>query len=412
VTTARHTLDSSATAVLRSRDHAEGYVASVCFKTGPPRLVGVELEWTVHDRADPAVAVPTARLVRALGPHTPRSLGPHHPHRPLPGGGVVTVEPGGQVEISTPALPSLNDLLTNTERDAAHLSDRLAAEGLVLGEAGTDPYRTPRRTLHTPRYAAMQAAFDRAGPHGATMMCSTAGLQVCLDAGEPHRVAARLSALHALGPVLLAAFANSSRLAGRHTGWASARMRTWYATDPTRTRAVPDRDNPADAYARYAMDATLLCVRRQTGPWDAPPGVTFHDWLTGKAPLPGAPTVDDLEYHLGTLFPPVRPRGYLEVRYLDTQPGDGWTVPVAVLAALFADESTVDTARELAGPAAGRWTSAARDGLADPVLARAARDVFELAADALHRTDLAPDRRQAVLDRLADTATTTARRST
>jgi glutamate--cysteine ligase len=74
----------------------------------------------------------------------------------------------------------------------------------------------------------------------------------------------------------------------------------------------------------------------------------------------------------------------------------------------------VDSVGELARPAAGRWTSAARHGLADPVLARAARDVFALAADALHRTDLTPDRRQVVLDRLNRLTGTapTARRST
>ena len=404
MTVARHAFDIRSTSVLHDRDHAEGYVASVCFKTGPPRLVGVELEWTVHDCRDLAAVVPAARLARALGPHAPRSLRPYSQERPLPGGGLVTVEPGGQVEISAPPLPSLSRLLTLLEQDIAYLAGLLASAGLVLGDAGTDPHRPPRRTLNTPRYAAMQAAFDRLGPHGGTMMCSTAGLQVCLDAGLPDRVAARWSALHALGPVLLAAFANSSHLAGHRTGWASTRMRTWYATDPSRTRPagglLPGGEAASDAYARYAMDATLLCVQRPAGSWDAPPGVTFGDWLAGATPsaLPTPPTVADLDYHLGTLFPPVRPRGYLEVRYLDAQPLAGWTAPVAVLAALFADEETVDRARELAAPAARRWTSAARYGLADPVVARAADGVLALALTALDRTDLTPRQRAVVVE--------------
>ena len=83
MTVARHAFDIRSTSVLHDRDHAEGYVASVCFKTGPPRLVGVELEWTVHDCRDLAAVVPAARLARALGPHAPRSLRPGHDDRIL-----------------------------------------------------------------------------------------------------------------------------------------------------------------------------------------------------------------------------------------------------------------------------------------------------------------------------------------
>ena len=132
-----------------------------------------------------------------------------------------------------------------------------------------------------------------------------------------------------------------------------------------------------------ASDATLA---GPANPWHTPRGVTFADWIAGALPRP--PTYDDLDCHLSTLFPPVRPRGYLEVRYLDTQAGDDWFFPVAVLAALFAREDTVDAATDLAAPAAGRWVRAARDGLADSVLAKVARPVLELACQALADTDL------------------------
>ena len=77
-----------------------------------------------------------------------------------------------------------------------------------------------------------------------------------------------------------------------------------------------------------------MLARRPGGDWSAPPGVTFRDWIDcGTFAVPGrdGPTVDDLAYHLTTLFPPVRARGHLEVRYIDAQPGDWWRVPVAVL---------------------------------------------------------------------------------
>ncbi len=123
---------------------------------------------------------------------------------------------------------------------------------------------------------------------------------------------------------------------------------------------------------RYALAAPLLCVRRDDGCWDPPPGVTFADWIGGA--LPGPPTTDDLDYHLSTLFPPVRPRGYLEVRYLDAQPGGDWIVPVAVLAALLGrPATTAEAALQAAAPVAGRWPQAARRGLADPALRRGRR---------------------------------------
>ena len=83
------------------------------------------------------------------------------------------------------------------------------------------------------------------------------------------------------------------------------------------------------AWTRWALDAPLLLVRRPRGPWTAPRGVTFRDWIhrgTSAVPDRPPPTIDDLRYHLTTLFPQVRPKGHLEVRYIDAQPGDWWTV--------------------------------------------------------------------------------------
>jgi glutamate--cysteine ligase len=122
--------------------------------------------------------------------------------------------------------------------------------------------------------------------------------------------------------------------------------------------------------------------------------VTFADWIAGA--LPSRPTFDDLDYHVSTVFPPVRARGYLEVRYLDAQPGEEWFTPVAVLAALFARESTVDAVIEAAAGAADRWVPAARHGLADPVLAKTAPRILDLACDALEHTDLPPETTAAV----------------
>ncbi|GIE33329.1 glutamate--cysteine ligase EgtA [Actinoplanes italicus] len=405
----------SADRVLRRTAEAIEHITGICFKTGPPRQVGAELEWTTHRAADPSAYLRPGDLAEALGVHAPVALGNPHPV-PLPGGGTVTVEPGGQVEISSAPAGSLAELHAAVESDRLVLADVLAGSGIVLGDQGLDPYRKPRRILNTPRYAAMERAFDDAGH---TMMGGTAGLQVCLDAGEPHQIPARWAVLHEAGPALLALFANSPR-----PGWASARTAAWHGIDARRAGPVPSSADPAVSWAHYALEAPLLCVRRENGRWDVPPGVTMADWIEAGAveggpagsgrigtrrigprrlrppvltdPITRPPTVADLDYHLNTLFPPVRPRGYLEVRYLDTQPGEEWIAPAAVVTALLADDELTGRARELAAPAAGRWDAAARFGLADHPVREAAAALADLACRHLDRTGLPP----AVQDRV------------
>lgn len=383
--------------VLRCVDEAREHVRAICFKTGPPRRVGTELEWTVHHTTDPGRPLELSVLRAALGEHAPTTVDRGSPATPLPHGGAITVEPGGQVEISTPPYESLDELHRSTTADLTYLADRLARRGLRLGGAGVDGYRSPRRILSTPRYDAMAEGFARRGSAGQVMMCGTAATQVCVDAGEQADLRTRWATLHAMGPALLALFATSGRHAGRDTGWASTRMRAWLDMDPLRTWPVEARGDPAAAWARYALAAPLLCLRRDEGPWHPPGEISFADWIAGAITPP--PTVDDLEYHLGTLFPPIRPRGYIEVRYLDAQPPEQWFAPVAAVAALTANQITMDAARAVAAPTAGAWRAAARHGLRAPAIREAATKLAELACRALTHTDLS----RATADAVADT---------
>jgi glutamate--cysteine ligase len=380
---------------LRDRVEAEAYVASVCFKHGPPKLHGVELEWTVHHEDDPRRPLDASRLAAALGSYAPRTLVKDSPQLPLPSGSPVTVEPGGQVEISSLPHTSLAELFDAVTADHVFLAELLREAGLMLGDRGVDQHRSPARVLDTPRYAAMEHVFEAIGPHGITMMCCTAGLQVCLDVGEPHTVANRWAAVSALGPVLVAAFANSPTLAGRSTGWASARMRAVLGTDPPRSLPSAIVDDPATAWARRVLDTPVLCVRGEGERWVTPAGLTFADWVAGGLPTP--PTTDDLDYHISTMFPPVRPHGYLEVRYLDAQPGGGWVTPTTLLAALMSDQSTVEAVLEACLPVGDRWLPAARDGLADQAIATAANTVLSLGADAVPGMGLPSDLATAIV---------------
>jgi glutamate--cysteine ligase len=234
----------------------------------------------------------------------------------------------------------------------------------------------------------MEAYFDRHGPAGRLMMCGTAALQVNLDVGaDTADVARRWRLLHAVGPTLVAAFANSPRLAGRDTGWKSTRQAVWLRLDPPRTRP-PEGPDPVRAWADYALDAPLMARwlsdgRRHTG-------LTFRQWVEGADANRAPPTADDLDYHLTTLFPPVRPRGWFEVRYIDAQPAAYWPVPLAVLTALIDDPAVGDHIEDAVEPVRDAWEEAARYGLASPALARAAHVCFAAALDRLTASNADP----------------------
>ncbi|HYK33065.1 MAG TPA: ergothioneine biosynthesis glutamate--cysteine ligase EgtA [Streptosporangiaceae bacterium] len=405
----------------------------MCFKTGPPGVVGAELEWLVGDAVDPSSPVPFERVRDILD----------RLKRPgaMPRAGLLTLEPGGQVELSTAPADDVAGCVAAASDDMAVLHEAFGAEGLTLTGHGLDLHRSPSRVLDLPRYAAMEEFFDRRGPWGRVMMCSTASVQVCVDAGLDDDTTSGFSfrwrLMHALGPVLVAAFANSPLRRGRPTGWKCTRQLVWSRLDPYRTRApigaepcasgsAQDRQDPRQDMVRYAMDAEVLCLRRPDGqPWTVPTGLTFRQWLRGSGQIDtGPPTADDLSYHLSTLFPPVRARGHFELRMIDAQPGDGWIVPVALVAALADDPTAADAAMAAAEPVwyelgaagvppprgtpgstsahlnggAGPWLRAARLGPSDPVLGKAVTECFAAADAALARSGVAEPIRGAVAD--------------
>jgi glutamate--cysteine ligase len=113
---------------------------------------------------------------------------------------------------------------------------------------------------------------------------------------------------------------------------------------------------------------------------------SFQEWMLAGHEL-GWPTLDDLAYHTTTLFPPVRPRGWLELRMIDALPEEWWPVAVAITDALVDDPRASECAAAAAAPVRHRWTAAARDALHDPALATAAQWCFEAARGALGRLE-------------------------
>src|SRR3712207_2963858 len=128
---------------------------------------------------------------------------------------------------------------------------------------------------------------------------------------------------------MIALFANSPSIGGLHHGWASARMRALYGCDPVRTRPSAVCADPATAYARRVVDTPVIVVRGPSSSWIPERRFTFAEWVEGAHDR--APTSDALDSHMSLLFPPVRPRGYMEIRYLDTPAPGGWIAPSALL---------------------------------------------------------------------------------
>ncbi|GGZ62198.1 glutamate--cysteine ligase EgtA [Streptomyces subrutilus] len=370
---------------------AEDLLHGICFKNGPPRLLGAELEWLVVDAERPGLPLSAERLCEA-----------HAAARALTLDSEVTVEPGGQLELSSAPAASLGGCVDSLRGDLTAVRAALLSRGMLLRGLGQDPRHPQRRLLASPRYEAMEAYFDRTGPAGRSMMRGSASVQVCVDAGteEPglfgHGRRWRLA--HLLGAVLVAAFANSPGGQGPYAGWRCSRQGNWADIDGRRALAPPLDAPPRSGWVRTALDTEVMCVRSSgDGPWSMPRGLTFRGWLRGGPPGLRPPTAEDLDYHLSTLFPPVRPRGHLELRMIDAQPGDdGWLVPVAVVHALFDDPEAAETAYRVAkgladsygtapAPRNPLWRSAARHGLADPELRSAAATCFRAAAEALPR---------------------------
>ncbi|SDC35661.1 glutamate--cysteine ligase [Geodermatophilus telluris] len=347
-------------------DAAVAHVSGAALRPGPLGRVGLELEAHLVDLDRPAARVPWGRVTAALAT-VPA----------LPGGSRLTVEPGGQVELSGPPAPGAGTAVAALRADRAVLARALAALRLGLAPVGSDPLRHPARVCPAPRYRAMERHFTAVGcgDPGTAMMTATASLQVNVDAGPTTGWSRRVALAHQLGPVLVAVSACSPLLAGRATGWRSSRQQVWGALDQARCGPLLGGADPAGEWAAYALAAPVMLVRDPvTGDAEPVPGRTrFADWVTGAAPLGGRrPTAADLDYHLSTLFPPVHPRGYLEIRYLDAAPEPWWPALAAVTAALLDDPAAADAAADATAPVAGAWDRAARDGLADPELRTAA----------------------------------------
>ena len=292
------------------------------------------------------------------------------PYFALPNGGRLTFEPGGQLELCTPPRQSMSQLLGEARRTLAGLRRCAADAGIELVSVGIDPRNDVAAVplqIESERYVRMTHYFDQIGPSGVRMMRQTAATQVSLDGGADP--AARWRLLCDLAPYLTAIFANSPRYACADTGWASFRAQCWRSLDPTRT-GVPDaRGSSCETYTRFALDAVHMWRTTDDGVY-----LPFVEWVAN-----GAWSERQWDDHVSTLFPEVRPRGYLEVRSIDALGDEQLGAPVVLLMGLIYDRETFEEARRLLAPGDEQLLNdAARCGLRDQRIAETAVHLVEL----------------------------------
>ncbi|MDQ0316539.1 glutamate--cysteine ligase [Amorphus orientalis] len=316
------------------------------------------------------------------------------------GGGAISLEPGGQFELSGAPLENLHQ----TCREAnAHLAQvRQIAEPLGLGFLGigvaptwsySDMPRMPKQ-----RYEIMTNYMPKVGSRGLDMMYRTATIQVNLDYASEADMVKKLRVGLALQPVATALFADSPFLDGKPNGFLSYRSEIWRDTDPDRTGMMPfafDEGFGYEAYVDWCLDVPMYFVKRG-GSYIDVTGHTFREFMEGRLPhLPGElPTIGDWTNHLSTIFPEVRLKRFLEMRGADGGPWRRICAVPALWVGLLYDEGVLDQAWEMVKDWTAEERQAARDsvprlGLKAEIAGRpmldVARDVLDLSREGLKR---------------------------
>ena len=237
----------------------------------------------------------------------------------------VTLEPGGQLELSGAPLRSFADIRAEIEGHLAQV--HRDSKGIAWLAAGYRPFGTRDEVSWMPkgRYAAMKSSLGNRGRLALDMMLMTATVQANLDWSDEADLASKVRAATAVSPIVTAIFANSPLVNGRENGYLDFRYQVWRETDDARCGLLEQMLQPGWGYRRYvewALDVPMLFVRSGTDYRDAA-GQTFRQWLTTGRLASGEKVQPILSHwvdHLTTLFPEVRVKRVLELRGADMVP--------------------------------------------------------------------------------------------
>jgi glutamate--cysteine ligase len=265
----------------------------------------------------------------------------------------VSLEPGGQLELSGAPLRTLHETCDEVNehlREVKALADEMGAGFIGLGAA---PEWTEAQMPVMPkgRYGLMMRYMPTVGTTGTMMMFRTCTVQVNLDFASEADMVKKFRVGLALQPVATALFANSPFFDGKVNGWQSWRARIWRDLDASRTGMLPfvfEDGMGFERYVDYALDVPMYFVYRDGKYIDAL-GMSFRDFLDGKLPaLPGErPTFSDWADHLTTIFPEVRIKKFMEMRGADAGPWRRICALPAFWVGLLYDGAALDAAWEI-----------------------------------------------------------------
>ncbi|BAU57849.1 glutamate--cysteine ligase [Halorhodospira halochloris] len=314
------------------------------------------------------------------------------------GGASISLEPGGQIELSGAQLESLHDTCSEVGNHLEQVNE--VSRELQVGMLGFGFHPHWRREqipwMPKQRYDVMGRYMPQVGSMGLDMMLRTCTVQVNLDFSSESDMVRKMRVGMALQPIATALFANSPLCEGKPNGYLSYRSRVWEDTDPDRCGILPfvfESGMGIERYVEYVLDVPMYFVHRDGFYVDCA-GESFRDFLAGRLPqLPGEyPTLGDWDLHLSTLFPEVRLKQFLEMRGAD---GGGWQGLCALPAlwtGLLYDSAALSAAEELISDWSGEEVmqlrhevprTALRTQFRNTTVREIARDVLAIADEGL-----------------------------
>ena len=268
-------------------------------------------------------------------------------------GGNISLEPGGQFELSGAPLETLHETADETQQHLCEVID--VGEDLQIGFLGVgfSPKWRLDEVPHMPkqRYNVMTRYMPQVGSRGLDMMYRTATVQVNLDFATETDMVKKLRVSLALQPIATALFASSPFTEGHPNGFQSMRSEVWRDTDKRRTGMLPfvfESGMGYERYVDYALDVPMYFVYR-SGQYIDVAGASFRDFMAGKLTVLNGerPTIDDWADHLTTLFPEVRLKRFLEMRGADGGRWGSITALPALWTGLLYDDAALDQAWQM-----------------------------------------------------------------
>ena len=268
-------------------------------------------------------------------------------------GASITLEPGGQLELSGALLDSIHDTCTEVNTHLKQVKNVSEPLGIAFLGMGFQPKWRLEDMEWMPkaRYRIMRDYMSKMGTLGHDMMTRTCTVQVNLDFSSEADMVQKFRTSLALQPIATALFANSPFVDGQPNGYVSYRSHVWEDTDPDRTGMLPfvfDGDMGFEKYTNYMLDVPMYFIYRDGNYIDAS-GQSFRDFLAGTLPsLPGElPTIKDWEDHLTTAFPEVRLKRFLEMRGADGGPWARLCALPALWAGLLYHQPSLEAAWDI-----------------------------------------------------------------